>query len=173
MKTLYCDRVQEDGRACKEHGPNLKRKDGPAEDKYLLVHKKLQARFYERYYRSYSNGRAPEMRDYDWSDIARVARMEYLKGSIGGEEFLQRINPLGEVIDLTRDDTTEDYILFAPWDKLVQGNMSFDPNSRYEDILTLKLNADDPDWRVISAEEQIRAAKQGDISLRKKFDRKE
>lgn len=54
-KTDYCDRVWKDGKTCKELGPNLKRKDAPAEDKYLLAYKILRARFYERDYREYAN----------------------------------------------------------------------------------------------------------------------
>ena len=53
-KTDYCDRTWEDGSTCKKRGPNLKRKDGPNEDIYLLAFKKLRARFYERDYRFYA-----------------------------------------------------------------------------------------------------------------------
>ncbi len=50
----YCDRICMDGQSCKQMGANLKRKDAPAEDEYLLAFKRLRARFYKREYRAYT-----------------------------------------------------------------------------------------------------------------------
>ena len=98
-RTDYCDRVWKDGRTCKELGPNLKRKDAPAEDKYLLAYKKLRARFYERDYREYANERERKATSYehyeDWMEDAADARAAYLSGEIDGDELFRRINPDG------------------------------------------------------------------------------
>lgn len=104
-KTNYCDRIWSDGSTCKKRGPNLKRKDGPAEDMYLLAFKKLRARFYERDYRAYADlpGKsAPGGSYFDWIDNASAARTEYLEGRISGEEFFRRINPEEEELKLDR-----------------------------------------------------------------------
>jgi len=175
-KTDYCDRRWKDGSTCKQRGPNLKRKDGPTEDIYLLAFKKLRARFYERDYRMYTVQKGLEVPggDYsDWMEEAGAARMEYLEGTISGEEFLRRINPEGEELDLEQDATTpaED-ILFVPWEKLVEGNLSFDPNRHFQRMQIIDLGVEDPQWKIVTAGEQARAAKRGNISLMEKYRRK-
>ena len=172
-KTDYCDRVWKDGSTCKQRGPNLKRKDGPSEDKYLLAFKKLRARFYERDYRYYADqpGMSVPFGSYsDWIEDASSARIEYLNGSISGEEFLQRINPAGEDLDLENPvQTSAEEVLFTPWERLVQRDMSFDPNRHFVDMIKLDLGDENPQWKLITAKEQIQAAKHGNISLREKY----
>lgn len=172
-KTDYCDRGWSDGSTCKKHGPNLKRKDGPAEDLYLLAFKKLRARFYERDYRAYAGlpGITVPGGSYaDWSDDASIARVEYLEGRINGDEFLRRINPEGEVLDLgsPRQTPAED-ILFTPWERLVEGDISFDPKRHFQTMQSLDLGAEDPQWKLVTAKEQEHQAKHGNESLLEKY----
>lgn len=68
-----------------------------------MAFKKLRARFYERDYRFYAGlpgMSVPGGCYFDWIDDASAARIEYLEGTITGEEFLQRINPEDEELDL-------------------------------------------------------------------------
>lgn len=175
-KTDYCDRVWKDGRTCKELGPNLKRKDGPAEDKYLLVYKKLRARFYERDYREYANERERKATSYehyeDWMEDVAEARAAYLSGEIDGEELLRRINPDGEPLELTEFTEPEPLPLSSSWRELIEGNMSFDPNKHFETMQFLDLGAADPKWRTISASEQSRDSRRGELSLLEKYRKK-
>ena len=175
-KTDYCDRVWKDGRTCKEHGPNLKRKDGPAEDKYLLAYKRIRARLYERDYREYANERARRDTSYehyeDWLEDATYARAEYLSGEIDGEELLCRINPDGEPLELTEFAEPEPLPFSSSWRELVEVGMSFDPNQHFVTIQFLDLRADDPKWRSISASEQSRESRQGEMSLLEKYRKK-
>ena len=172
-KTDYCDRVWKDGNTCKKRGPNLKRKDGPNEDRYLLAFKKLRARFYERDYRFYAGlpgMSVPGGSYFDWIDDASAARIEYLEGAITGEEFLRRINPEDEELDLegTFQTPAED-ILFTPWEQLVEGNMSFDPKRHFQTMLTLDLGAENPRWERLTAQEQESRSKHGNESLLEKY----
>ena len=173
-RTDYCDRMWEDGSTCKQRGANLKRKDGPAEDLYLLAFKKLRARFYERDYRDYANPRGmtvPGGSYFDWIEDAGAARIEYLEGKITGEEFLRRINPKGEELNLDspEDETPAERILFKPWEELVERDIDFDPKQYFETMQFLNLEKDDPQWKVITAEEQERQSKHGNESLMEKY----
>ena len=172
-KTDYCDRVWKDGRTCKELGPNLKRKDGPAEDKYLLAYNRLRARLYERDYREYANERVRKEIAYeqyeDWMEYAADARVEYLCGEIDGEELLGRINPDGESLELTEFAVPEPLPLSSSWRELVESDMSFDPSKHFETMQFLDLGAADPKWRTISASEQSQDSRQGELSLLEKY----
>lgn len=175
-KTDYCDRVWKDGRTCKELGPNLKRKDAPAEDKYMLAYKILRARFYERDYREYANERKRIATSYeyyeDWMEDATAARAEYLSGDIDGEEFLGRINPDGEPLELTEFAEPEPLPFLSSWRELVDSKISFDPKKHFETMQFLDLGAADPKWRTISAAEQSRDSRQGELSLLEKYRKK-
>ena len=172
-KTDYCDRTWEDGSTCKKRGPNLKRKDGPNEDIYLLAFKKLRTRFYERDYRFYAGipgMSVPGGNYFNWIDDASAARVEYLEGKITGEEFLQRINPDGEGLDMESPcQTPAEDILFTPWEQLVEGNMSFYPKQHFQTIQTLDLSTEDPHWEIITVQKQESNSKHGNKSLLEKY----
>ncbi len=176
-KTDYCDRVWKDGRTCKEHGPNLKRKDAPVEDKYLLAYKRIRARFYERDYREYAAERKREATSYehyeDWMEDAADARAAYLSGEINGEELLRRINPDGEPLELMEFSVPESLPFSSSWRELVEGNMSFDPKKHFETINFLDLGTANSKWRTITAVEQSRDSKQGELSLLENYRKKE
>ena len=172
-KTDYCDRTWSDGNTCKQRGPNLKRKDGPAEDLYLLAFKKLRARFYERDYREYTTRQemaVPGGSYCDWIDDASAARVDYLEGKISGEEFLWRINPEGEELKLDSPcQTPAENILFTPWEQLVEVDISFDPKRHFQTMQILDLREENPQWRLITAQEQESSSKHGNESLLEKY----
>lgn len=175
-KTDYCDRIWKDGRTCKEHGPNLKRKDAPTEDKYLLAYKRMRARLYERDYREYANERAREATSYehyeDWMEDASEARAAYLSGEIDGEELLRRINPDGEPLELSELAEPEPLPFSSSWCELVTADMSFDPKQHFENTQFLDLGTANPKWHTITAPERIRDSKQGELSLLEKYRKK-
>ena len=102
--TRYCDRVT-DGFPCKQRGARFKRNLVEDEDDALKICNQLRDRMYARLLRW--QDAAPDERgslipmdygQYDaWSENARLARMEYLKGKLAAEEFLQRIDTTHEL----------------------------------------------------------------------------
>ena len=173
-KTNYCDRKWSDKSTCKKRGPNLKRKDGPAEDKYLLAFKRLRARFYEREYRCYATvpGKTVPGGYEDWIEEACEARDEYLEGRITGEELLRRINPEEEPLDSELEPepfSLQKRLSLTPWDKLVARDISFDPRHHFETMQFIDLGEENPQWRTITAKARELDAKQGKVSLREKY----
>lgn len=110
---------------------------------------------------------------WNWSDVAIEAREAYLSGEIDGEELLRRINPDGEPIDLNEIEQDEPLPLCFDWRERTEHNLDFNPDRYYEGFMSLDLNRPDPQWRVFTLEEQTRAAKGTDISLREKYRKEE
>ena len=102
--TRYCDRVT-DGQSCKQRGANLARLDKTSEDEALLIYKKLRDRMYSRLLRwqdappSVRSNLIPmDYEQYDqWSENARLAREEYVRGMLTAEEFLRKIDTTHEL----------------------------------------------------------------------------
>ena len=71
---------------------------------------------------------------YDaWSENARLARMEYLKGKLTAEELESYETDKAEVVEETA------------WQRLVAGDVSFDPETHYpEAIQELDFRAEHP-----------------------------
>ena len=102
--TRYCDRVT-DGFPCKQRGARFKRNLVEDQDGALKLCNQLRDRMYARLLRW--QDAAPGERDslipmdygqYEaWSENARLARMEYLKGQLTAEEFLRRIDATHEL----------------------------------------------------------------------------
>ena len=139
----------------------------------------MRNRFYEREYRAYAdpaNALAVPYGSYgDWIEEASVARREYLDSSIDGEEFLQRLNPENEELDLGQFEETSllEDLFHTAWEELVEGDLSFDPSKHFQTMQSLDLSQSaDAQWEVISAREQAQAAKRGNISLREKYRKK-
>lgn len=106
----------------------------------------------------------------DWSDDASIARSEYLEGRISGDEFLRRINPEGEALELgSPHQTPAEDILFTPWERLVEGDISFDPKRHFQTMQSLDLGAEDPQWKLIAAQEQESISKHSVVSLLEKY----
>ena len=61
----------------------------------------------------------------------------------------------------------------TPWEKLVERNMSFDPSQHFESLQSLELiEGKKSQWDIITAKEQARVSKHGNISLQEKYDKK-
>ena len=138
--TRYCDRVT-DGFPCKQRGARFKRNLVKDQDGALKVCNQLRDRMYARLLRW--QDAAPDERDklipmdygqYEgWSENARLARMEYLKGKLTAEELESYETDKAEVVEETA------------WQRLVAGNVSFDPETHYpEAIQELDFRAEHP-----------------------------
>ena len=174
--TRYCDRVT-DGQSCKQRGANLARLDKTSEDEALLVYKKLRDRMYARLLRW--QDAAPTDRsklipmDYEqydrWSENARLAREEYVQGTLTAEEFLRKIDTTHELpsyeagkIDLPDGPSM--------WQRLVEKNFRFDPERYFpEKMARLNLSDPDPQWQILTADDQRREAQKGHQSLKEKY----
>ncbi len=161
-ETLYCDRVWEEGRTCKQLGPNAQRRIDQQNDNALAIFEVLRKRMiarYERYMNSCENMATEYALDLDnyllWCEEASQARTAYLDGKITAEEFVRRIDMYGELKDFVAEKTendTEESVL----ERLVRKNLDFDPAQRYCNIQTLDLGEPNPEWKIITAEEWMR-----------------
>ena len=98
-ETLYCDRVWEDGRTCKQLGPNAQRRIDQQNDNALAIFEVLRKRMtarYERYMDSCERMDTEYALDIDsyfrWCEESSQARTAYLDGKITAEEFIRREN---------------------------------------------------------------------------------
>ena len=107
---------------------------------------------------------------YDqWSENARLAREEYIQGALTAEEFLRKIDSTHE---LTSYETGKVTLPDGPsiWQQLVARDSRFDPE-RYFPVekARLILGVPDPQWQILTADDQRREAQKGHQSLREKF----
>ena len=176
--TRYCDRVT-DGQSCKQRGANLARLDKTSEDEALLVYKKLRDRMYSRLLRwqdaapsERSNLILMDYEQYDqWSENARLAREEYVRGNLTAEEFLRKIDTTRE---LTSCEAGKIDLSDGPsrWQRLVARDFRFDPERYFpEKMAYLNWNLDDPDpqWQILTADDLRREAQKGHQSLKEKY----
>ncbi len=173
--TRYCDRVT-DGFPCKKRGARFKRNLVEDEDGALKHCNQLRDRMYARLLRW--QDAAPDERtnlipmEYDqydaWSENARLARMEYLKGKLTAEEFLRRIDTTHE-LDSYEADRAEP-IGQTAWYQRVAGDITFDPKVRYpETIQCLDLGEAEPKWEIYTADDLRREEQEGHQSLRERY----
>ena len=175
--TRYCDRVT-DGFPCKKRGARFKRNLVEDEDGALKICNQLRDRMYARLLRW--QDAAPDESDklipmnydqYDaWSENARLARMEYLKGKLTAEEFLRRIDTTHELgsYETDRIESAEQTV----WQQRVAGNITFDPEVRYPETiqcLDFDLGAAEPKWEICTADDLRRQEQQGHQSLRERY----
>ena len=158
---MYCDREWEDEKTCKQLGSNAQRRVDRHYDTALElfeVHRKRMGARHERY--MLSNQKMDTefvlgINEYfDWSEMAKQARLDYIDGKISAEAFIRRIDKYGELIDFTAQKTeqTRESIL----ERLVKKDLSFDPARRYFDIQTLDFREPNPQWKIMTAEEWMR-----------------
>ena len=174
--TRYCDRMT-DGQSCKQRGANLARLDKTSEDEALLVCKKLRDRMYSRLLRwqnaapsERSNLLPMDCGQYDqWSENARLAREEYVQGTLTAEEFLRKIDTTHE---LTSYEAGKVKLSDGPsmWQWLVARDFRFDPERYFpEEMIRLNLSDPDPQWKRLTADDLRREAQKGHQSLKKKY----
>lgn len=175
-ETLYCDRAGGD-KTCKQLGPNLKRYLGPEQDAVLRCYRTLRSRMaarMERYQAAADWERKNlipmDLFQYtDWSEAASEARMRYLRKELTDEEFLRGIDPGGELnIELVDQVESSDQTQ-SDFQRMVRGDIDFDPEWHYEPVQFLDLGTPAPHWQTISAAEQKKADRQGRESLSEKF----
>lgn len=174
--TRYCDRVT-DGFPCKQRGARFKRNLVEDQDGALKTCNQLRDRMYARLLRW--QDAAPDERDklipmdyeqYEtWSENARLARMEYLRGKLTAEEFLRRIDTTHELGSYKTGKA--ELVKEAVWQSLMAGDLGFDPETHYPEVMqVLDLNVGDPKWELCTADDLRREDQKGHQSLREKYD---
>ena len=172
--TWYCDRVT-DGFPCKQRGARFKRNLVEDEDGALKICNQLRDRMYARLLRW--QDAAPDERDrlipmdyeqYEaWSENARLARMEYLKGKLAAEEFLRRIDATYELESYETGKVELE--VETAWQRRVAMSFSFDPEAYYPEMIqVLDLGAAEPKWEIYTADHLRKQEQQGHQSLREK-----
>lgn len=96
--TKYCDRVQPNGRTCRELGPALRHRTEAAKDPVLETFYRVKRRMYKRMERSLDGMCAPskalDLESYfAWLEAAEANRAQYRAGKITKEEALHRLDP--------------------------------------------------------------------------------
>lgn len=173
--TRYCDRVT-DGFPCKQRGARFKRNLLEDEDGALKICSQLRDRMYARLLRW--QDAAPGERDslipmdyeqYEaWSENARLARMEYLKGRLTAEEFLRRIDTTNELENYEADKA--ELVEETMWQRMVAGDLGFDPEAHYPEMIqVLDLGAAEPKWELYTADDLRREDQRGHQSLRERY----
>ena len=173
--TRYCDRVT-DGFPCKQRGSRFKRNMEEEQDGALRVYNQLRNRMYARFLRW--QDAAPKERDnlipmdYDqyteWSENARLARMEYLDGKLTAEGFLRKIDTTHELESYETDKA--ELVDETMWQHMVAGDLGFDAETHYpETMLELDLGTGEPKWELRTADELRRVDQKGHQSLREKY----
>ena len=173
--TRYCDRVT-DGFPCKKRGARFKRNLVEDQDGALKICNQLRDRMYARLLRW--QDAAPSERDglismdyglYEaWSENARLARMEYLKGKLTAEEFLQRIDTTHELESYEAGKA--ELVGETAWRHMLAGNLGFDSETHYPEMIqVLDLGAEEPEWEIYTADELRREDQAGHQSLREQY----
>lgn len=173
--TRYCDRVT-DGFPCKQRGARFKRNLVEDQDGALKTCNQLRDRMYARLLRW--QDAAPDERDelipmdyeqYEvWSENARLARIEYLKGKLTAEEFLQRIDTTHELESYETGEA--ELVEETAWQCMVAGNFAFDAEIHYPEMIqVLDLGEAEPKWELYTANDLRREDQEGHQSLREKY----
>lgn len=175
--TRYCDRVT-DGFPCKQRGARFKRNLVEDQDSALKVCNQLRDRMYARLLRW--QDATPDERDklismeYDqyeaWSENARLARMEYLKGKLTAKEFLRQIDTTHELesYEAGKAELVEE----TAWQRMVAGNFAFDAETHYPEIIqVLDLRAEEPKWELYTADDLRRVDQEGHQGLRDRYNK--
>ena len=173
--TRYCDRMT-DGFPCKQRGSRFKRNLIEEQDSAIRMCNQLRDRMYARLLRW--QDAAPTERDnlipmdYDqyteWSENARLARMEYLDRKLTAGEFLRKIDTTHELESYEADKA--ELVEETVWQRMVAGDLSFDAEMHYpETMMELDLGAEKPEWELRTVDELRREDQKGHQSLREKY----
>ena len=166
-----------DGRPCKQEGAKRMRRFRAETDEALAIYERLRRRLEERANRLELAGPDGENHllpfgrtQYEaWLDGAREAKKEYQAGGISAEEFLRRIDIDG---DLNTHKAARDTLPEpdrTSWRAYIKRDMDFVPEKLFVNMMHLDLSADNPEWTVITAGEQIRKARGGHASLHDRY----
>ena len=166
-----------DGKPCKQEGAKRMRRFRADTDEALATYERLRRRLEERANRleladpGRENHLLPFGRtQYEtWLDGAREAKREYQAGGISAEEFLRRIDMDGELASRKAARDTLPEPDRTPWRAYIKQDMDFVPEKLFVNTMRLDLSADNPEWTVITAEEQIRKARGGHASLHDRY----
>lgn len=95
-KTLYCDRVFDDGKTCKEYGPKLNQIVKAKQDEIIGTYEKAKNKMYKRLQRAEMFGITEKSitpnEYFTWLTNAQEAKQKYLDGKISADEALAIIN---------------------------------------------------------------------------------
>ena len=96
--TKYCDRVQPNGKRCKDLGPSATHRKNARQDPVLETFYRVKRRMYKRMERTMDSMQAPtaslDLDEYfAWLDAAEETRNQYQAGQITKEEALHRLDP--------------------------------------------------------------------------------
>lgn len=165
-----------DGFPCKKRGARFKRNLVEDEDGALKLCNQLRDRMYARLLRW--QDAAPDERDklipmdyeqYEaWSENARLARMEYLKGKLTAEEFLRQIDTTHELesYEVDKAELAEE----THWQRMVAGDFAFDADTHYPEMMqVLDLGEAEPKWELYTADDLRREDQKGHQSLRERY----
>lgn len=177
--TRYCDRVA-NGQSCKQRGANLARLEATEKDEALLICKKLRNRMYSRLIRwqdappSEKDRLIPmNYQDFEsWSENARLARMEYLRGKLTSEEFLRQIDTTHELSSYESDKVK---LVDKPtaWQRRIASDITFDPAINFpEQFMVLNMtrpDGRDAQWELHTADDLRQYMQEGHQSLKEKY----
>ena len=172
--TRYCDRVT-DRFPCKQRGARFKRNLVEDEDGALKICNQLRDRMYARLLRwqdaapGEHDGVIPvDYSQYEtWSENARLARMEYLKGKLAAE-LLRRIDTTHELESYEAGKA--ELVKETAWQCMVAGNFAFDAETHYPEMMqVIDLGAAEPKWELYMADDLRREDQEGHQSLRERY----
>ena len=146
------------------------------QDGALRVCNQLRDRMYARFLRW--QDAAPTERDKlipmdynqytEWSENARLARMEYIDGKFTAGDFLRRIDTTHELASYETDKA--ELVEETVWQRMVAGNPGFDAEIHYpETMLVLDLGVEEPEWELRTADELRKEDQKEHQSLREKY----
>ena len=103
-----------------------------------------------------------------WSENARLARMEYLKGKLTAEEFLRQIDTTHELESYEVDNA--ELAGETHWQRMVAGDFAFDADAHYPEMMqVLDLGEAEPKWELYTADDLRREDQKGHQSLRERY----
>lgn len=166
-----------DGQPCKKIGAKFMRKFRADTDQALATYERLRRKLEERAHR-YETA-LPENRDnlipfdrekYEqWLDMARTAKKNYQAQKITAEDFLREIDVFNELDDYCVEVSPAPDPNRTLWRERIRKNIDFEPEYVFVDMSFLDLSEDDPEWSIITREQQILTARCGLESLHDRY----
>ena len=109
----------------------------------------------------------------DWSENARLARIDYLEGKLTSEQFLRKIDTMRD-LESYRVGKPQTSPAETPWQRLVAGSIGFDPEIYYpKEFILLDLRKENSEWQYFSSDDLRRQDQKGHQSLRDKYNKEQ